>query len=65
MSCPNPTVALAACKEILDRGFGKAAQPVRAERGSGAYDMSRLTDEQLRLGYEIARAASTGLGDTD
>jgi hypothetical protein len=65
MSSANPSVALAACKEILDRGFGKAMQPLKPERSTGAYDISRLTDEQLRLGYEIARAAATGLGDTD
>ena len=56
---------LKAAKEVLDRGFGKAAQPLRADRGASSYDITKLTDEQLRLGYELARAASTGIGDTD
>ena len=65
MENPNPMVSVSACKEILDRAYGKSSQPVLAERAGGSYDLSKLTDEQLRLGYELARAASTGLGDTD
>lgn len=31
----QPTARIAAIKELLDRGYGKAAQPVTGEGGSG------------------------------
>jgi hypothetical protein len=65
MGCPNPTVALAACKEILDRGFGKAAQAHTREGRVGSYDLSKLSDDQLQSLYGTLRLASAGVGDTD
>ena len=31
----------------------------------GSFDITKLTDEQLRIGQEIARAAAVGIGDVD
>jgi hypothetical protein len=56
---------LKAAAQVMDRGIGKPAQMIRVGGAVGMYDLSKLTEEQLRLGHEIARAASTGIGDTD
>jgi hypothetical protein len=59
-------IRIVAAKEILDRGYGRPAPMVKVgPNATGSWDLSKLTDEQLRLGYEISRAASTGIGDTD
>lgn len=50
-----------AADKLLDRGYGKAAQPITGEDGGPvqvAYDLSRLSIEQLRQLREIAQAAS-------
>jgi hypothetical protein len=51
-------------KEILDRGYGKARQS--SVHAVGTYDFSALSDEQLRVGYEILKLASPkSLGHPD
>jgi hypothetical protein len=55
-----------AAKEVLDRGYGKSAPPPQRRLGGGSYDFSRLTPEQVRQGYEIAKLISPeSMGDTD
>jgi hypothetical protein len=55
-----------AAKEVLDRGYGKSAPPPQRRLGGGSYDFSRLTPEQVRQGYEIAKLMSPeSMGDTD
>ena len=57
---------ITAGREVLDRAYGKAAQPYRHSGNVGAYDLSKLTDEQLRASYEILRlAAPDTIGDDD
>ena len=58
-------VKLAAAREILDRAYGRPGPEVRPVGAYGSFDITRLTDEQLRLGQEIARAAAVGVGDVD
>lgn len=57
-------VRIKAGKEILDRGYGKARQS--SVQAVGTYDFSALSDEQLRVSYEILKLASPkSLGDMD
>lgn len=47
-----------ACREILDRGLGKAIQGIElqgAEGGPVQVDLSSLTDEQIRQALELAK----------
>jgi len=39
MADKNGATAVAACKEILDRAYGKAAQPQTGEDGEGPIEM--------------------------
>ena len=64
-TCDSPAVKLAAAREMLDRAYGKPGQEVRPVGAYGSFDITKLTDEQLRLGQEIARAAAIGVGDVD
>jgi len=52
---------------VLDRGYGKSAPPPQRRLGGpGSYDFSRLTPDQVRQGYEIAKLmAPDSVGDTD
>ena len=57
---------LDAASELLDRAYGKAAQPHRHSGNVGNYDLSKLTDDQLRASYEILRlAVPDTIGDDD
>jgi len=57
---------LDAASELLDRAYGKAAQPHRNSGNVGNYDLSKLTDDQLRASYEILRlAVPDTIGDDD
>jgi hypothetical protein len=58
---------IVAIKEVLDRGYGKSAPPPQRRLGGpGSYDFSRLTPDQVRQGYEIAKLmAPDSVGDTD
>jgi hypothetical protein len=58
---------MVAGKELLDRGYGKSAPPPQRKLGGpGSYDFSRLTPDQVRQGYEIARLmAPDSVGDAD
>ena len=59
---------LDAGKELLDRAYGKAAQPHRYNANVCTYyDLSKLTDAQLRTSYEILKLAAPDhvLGDFD
>jgi hypothetical protein len=55
----NPGVALAACKELLDRGFGRARQPINVEsqvvRGFTWNWSMELLREIERLGLHTNR----------
>ena len=45
-------VRVQACRELLDRGYGKPNQPITGEDGGPVqhrHDISRLTDEELEL----------------
>jgi hypothetical protein len=42
---PNPAVRVAACKELLDRGIGKAAQPIVGE-GEGPVEVRHIISWQ-------------------
>lgn len=46
MDDPDPKVSIAACKEILDRGLGKAVQQVDINDG-GKDPLASLGDDQL------------------
>ena|SRR5208337_4568723 len=54
-------------REVLDRAYGKAAQPDRHSDNVGNYDLSKLTDDQLRTTYEILKLATPDhvIGDAD
>src|SRR5271165_821385 len=58
---------LDAASELLDRAYGKAAQPHRNSGNVGNYDLSKLTDDQLRTTYEILKLAAPDhvIGDAD
>jgi len=46
MDDPDPKVSIAACKEILDRGLGKAVQAVEISEGPKD-PLAMMTDDQL------------------
>jgi len=60
-------VRLDAASKLLDRAYGKAAQPYRHSGNVGNYDLSKLTDDQLRTTYEILKLAAPDhvIGDAD
>jgi hypothetical protein len=59
-------VQLDAAIHILDRGHGKPVQSTKGTMAVGTYDLSKLTDEQLRTSYEILRlAAPETIGEAD
>jgi hypothetical protein len=61
-----PEARIKAAEKVLDRGYGKPRQAVQHGGAVGAYDFSRLPDEQLRIVYDGLKAASIdGLGDVD
>jgi hypothetical protein len=51
---------------VMDRGVGKPIQIVKHGGAIGSYDLSKLSDEQIRLQRELLRiAAPATIGDTD
>src|SRR5271157_749430 len=59
-------VQLDAAVHILDRAYGKPTQSTKGTVTVGTYDLSKLTDEQLRASYEILRlAAPDTIGEAD
>jgi len=55
-----------AAVHLLDRGYGKPTQSTKGSMTVGTYDLSKLTDEQLRASYEILRlAAPDTIGEAD
>ena len=59
-------VQLDAAVHLLDRGYGKPAQSTKVSGAVGTYDLSKLTDEQLRSTYEVLKlAAPDTIGEAD
>jgi hypothetical protein len=52
---PNPSVRLAACKELLDRGIGKAAQPVTGP--DAAPDPIKIPCHGRYVAFQMAEVA--------
>jgi hypothetical protein len=50
-------VRIKAGKEILDRGYGKAPQSVKATDSSNRYDWSKVPIEKVRMVAETLRLA--------
>lgn len=54
----NYAIKLKACEILLERGWGKAMQPVLVDAGSGVLDLTKLTNEELdALSKLIAKIA--------
>jgi hypothetical protein len=61
-------VRLGAIHELLDRGHGKAAPPPMSRRGgTGTYDFSRFSPDQVRQAYDLMKLASPEgvIGETE
>lgn len=60
-----PAAARATCaNSILDRGWGKPAQPLTGKDGLPLFDMSRLNDDELSEFERLARKAAVAGTDT-
>ena len=47
-----------AIRELLDRGYGKAAQQIKAAIRVGVYDWDKLPDDQLQLVYDSLKSVA-------